>query len=240
MKNCALIFAGGTGTRMKNTSVPKQFLELYGKPIIIYTLEKFENHEEIDGIIVVCLEAWITRMWKYIRKFGITKVKAVVPGGASGQDSIHNGLVAATQYFPQDSLMLIHDGVRPLVAPETISRAIACADEHGNAITVVPATETIFLDNTDGMVGTILDRRQCEMARAPQCFLLMDLLELHQRAALEGRNDFIDSASMARHYDMPLYTVQGQTENIKITTPVDFYIFRAIVDAGESRKIFGL
>lgn len=240
MKNCALIFAGGTGTRMKNTSVPKQFLELYGKPIIVYTLEKFENHEEIDGIVIVCLEAWITRMWKYVRKFGITKVKAVVSGGGSGQESIRNGLVAATQYFPQDSLMLVHDGVRPLVAQETISRAIACANAHGNAITVVPATETIFLDSTDGMVGTILDRKQCQMARAPQCFLLMDLLGLHQKAELEGRNDFIDSASMARHYDVPLYTVEGTTENIKITTPVDFYIFRAIVDATENRKIFGL
>jgi 2-C-methyl-D-erythritol 4-phosphate cytidylyltransferase len=238
--NCALIFAGGTGRRMTTSSVPKQFLQLYGKPIIIYTLEKFEANDLVDGIIVVCLKDWIPRMKGYIKKFGITKVKDVVPGGESGQESIQNGLKAAGEYFPEDTIMLIHDGVRPLVAQNTITSAIRCAEEKGNAITVVPATETIFLDSTEGKVGKILDRKQCQMARAPQCFHLADLMALHKRAEAEHRTDFVDSASMARHYDVELYTVEGRSENIKITTPIDFYIFRAIVDANENSQIFGL
>ena len=239
--NVALIFAGGSGTRMTNASVPKQFLELYGKPIIIYTLEKFENHEDIQGIVVVCIREWIPKMRSYIRKFGITKVKAIVPGGATGQESIYHGLLQIRRLYPEDTTVLVHDGVRPLVDPETITHAIRRVEEVGNAVTVVPAIETIFLDNAEnGKVGKILDRKQCEMARAPQCFKLGELLECHEQARAEGRNDFIDSASMFRHYGHELYTVQGKSENIKITTPIDFYIFRAIVDAKENSRIFGI
>jgi 2-C-methyl-D-erythritol 4-phosphate cytidylyltransferase len=241
--NIALIFAGGTGTRMGRStqSVPKQFLELYGKPIIIYTLEKFENHDGIDGIVVVCLKDWIPQMRKYVNKFNLTKVRMIVPGGSTGQESIYNGLKAARKMYPDDTVILIHDGVRPLVASSTIAANIACVKEKGNAITVVPATETIFIDNSqDGRVGRILDRSQCAMARAPQGFRLGQILECHEKALSEGKKDFIDSASMIKYYGYELYTVQGRTENIKITTPIDFYIFRAIVDAHENSQIFGL
>jgi 2-C-methyl-D-erythritol 4-phosphate cytidylyltransferase len=241
--NIALIFAGGTGRRMSSSpdSVPKQFLELYGKPIIVYTLEKFENHDEIGGIIIVCLSSWIPQMRKYVRKFNLTKVRSIVPGGRNGQESIYHGLREAKTQYPDDTIVLVHDGVRPLVSPDTISKDIACVEKNGNAVTVVPATETIFLDNSDdGKVGRILDRSQCAMARAPQGFRLGQLLECHEKAKEEGKTDFIDSASMIKYFGYELYTVEGRTENIKITTPIDFYIFRAIVDAHESSKIFGL
>jgi 2-C-methyl-D-erythritol 4-phosphate cytidylyltransferase len=239
--NTALIFAGGTGKRMNSKAVPKQFLMLYGKPLIIYTLEKFENHPEIDGIVIACLEAWIPQMKKYCQKYEITKVRAIVPGGATGQESICNGLRSISSMYSKSDLVLIHDGVRPLVDPNTISNCIDCALEKGNAITVTPAIETIFLDNEkDGQVGRIIDRKQCLMARAPQCFRVGDIMSAHEKAIAEDKGDFIDSASMMKHYGHKLYTVEGRAENIKITTPVDFYMFRAIIDARENQQIFGL
>lgn len=239
--NIALIFAGGTGKRMNSKAVPKQFLQLYGKPIIIYTLEKFDNHEDIDAIVIVCLKAWIPEMKKFAEKFGLQKIKAIVPGGKTGQESIYNGLKAAASLYDSDSIVLIHDGVRPLIDATTITAAVAKAKEKGNAVTVTPAIETIFLDNdAEGQVGTILDRKTCHMAKAPQCFHLSDILDCHEKAIAEGRSDFIDSASMVKFYGHELYTVEGKSENIKITTPIDYYMFRAIIDASENSQIFGL
>ncbi|WP_026504014.1 IspD/TarI family cytidylyltransferase [Butyrivibrio sp. NC3005] len=239
--NVALIFAGGTGTRMNTKAVPKQFLMLYGKPLIIYTLEKFENHPEIDGIVISCLDAWIPQMKKYCEKYEITKVRSIVPGGSTGQESIYHGLKSISSMYSDDAVVLIHDGVRPLVDPDTITSAIEKTNEKGNAVTVTPAIETIFLDNeADGEVGRIIDRKKCLMARAPQCFKLGEIMEAHQKAISENRNDFIDSASMMKEYGHKLFTIEGKAENIKITTPIDFYLFRAIIDARENSQIFGL
>ncbi len=239
MKNVALVFAGGTGQRMNTKTRPKQFLELHGKPIIIYTLEQFENNEHIDGIVVACLQDWIPFLEKSIDKFGLKKVVAVVPGGMTGQDSIGLGLQAIAKHFDGDSIVLIHDGVRPLISQETIEDCLAMTAEKGSAITVVPAIETIIKED-DGRIVDVIDRETCKMAKAPQCFILDEILDAHKQAAAEGRNDFIDSASLMRHYGHELYVVEGTMENIKITTPSDFYVFRAYVDLQESSEIFGL
>ena len=155
--NVALIFAGGTGKRMNTKGVPKQFLELYGKPIIIYTIEKFENNDEIDGIVISCLREYIPKMWKLCNKFHITKVQAIVPGGETGQESIYHGLCKIDELFPGNSVVLVHDGVRPLVDTDTITNAVHCVREHGSAITVTPATETIITESKNGEIGKILD-----------------------------------------------------------------------------------
>ena len=141
--NISIIFAGGSGRRMNTKGRPKQFLEFRGKPIIIYTLELFDNHPEIDGIIVVCLKDWIPYLEKMLRKFEITKVKVVVPGGSTGQDSIYSGLKAVVENFPLNSTVLIHDGVRPLITDDTISNNIECVKKYGSCITCIPATETL-------------------------------------------------------------------------------------------------
>ena len=119
--NTVLIFAGGTGQRMNSKTLPKQFLELRGKPIIIYTLDQFDTHPDIDGIIVVCVESWIPFLEKQLRKFEISKVVEIVPGGETGQDSIYKGLNCASRHFSLDSCVLIHDGVRPLITQQTIT-----------------------------------------------------------------------------------------------------------------------
>ena len=238
--NTALILAGGTGQRMHTKSKPKQFLESNGKPIIVYTLEAFEFHEEIDAIVVVCLKDWIPYFEKLIRKFYLTKIQAIVPGGETRQLSIYNGLCAIKQLCGADDLVCIHDGVRPLVDYETISRVLACAKENGNAITTTPVTETIILESESGQIAEVLDRARCRTAKAPQCFHLGSLLEAHEKVLAINRTDFIDSASLMMHFGTKLFAAEGNPENIKITTPTDFYVFRAIVDAKKESQIFGL
>lgn len=241
MMNTAVIFAGGTGKRMNTKSIPKQFLELHGKPVIIYTLEKFDNHPEIDQIVLVCLESWIPYARKLLSKFQITKVADVVPGGKTGQESIYNGIAAAHRLSSDASdIVLIHDGVRPMIDEDTITSCLSCVREHGNAITTTPAIETIFVNGQDGQVGDIFNRSRCTMARAPQCFYLKDIYAAHQKAKAEGKADFIDSAMLMQYYGANLYTVDGPVENIKITTPMDFYLFRAMLDAKENMQIVGV
>ena len=241
--NAALIFAGGTGQRMNTRSVPKQFLQLHNKPIIVYTLEQFNEHPEIDAIVIACLESHIDYMKKLDDHFDLHKVKAVVPGGKTGQESIYNGLSAIKELCTasgEDPVVLVHDGVRPLIDQDTITACLRCVEQHGNAVTVVPAQETIVADCRDGLVGNIMARNRCSMARAPQCFYLSDLLKCHSQAIAQGRSDFIDSASLMQFYGHDVYTVEGKMENIKITTPMDFYIFRALADARENSQIFGI
>lgn len=238
--NIAVIFAGGTGQRMNTAAKPKQFLELHGKPILIYTLEHFQNHPMIDGIVLVCLSNYIPYCEELLRIFHITKVKKVVAGGKNGQESIFNGLSCAQQLYPENSVVLIHDGVRPLIDEDTITNAIKTVQTHNSAITVSSAVETIILKGENGNVGKILKRSECEIAKAPQCFYLADIYKAHLRARDEKKDDFIDSASLMQYYGYTLTTINGLSENIKITTPVDFYIFRAIIDARENLQILGL
>lgn len=237
--NYALIFAGGSGTRMNSRSRPKQFLQFYGKELIIYTLENFQNHPEIDGIVVVCIQDWIPYLEKLLQKYGIDKVKRIVPGGATGQESIYNGLCAIKEFSKPGDIVLVHDGVRPFVNESLISECIKCVKEHGSAITVTPAIETIVtLDN--GKIQTITDRSKCFHAKAPQCFYVDELFEAHEKARAEGNTNMIDSASLMKFYGHDLYTVKGNFDNIKITTPADFYTFKALYEVRENQQIFGL
>lgn len=240
--NIGLIFAGGVGQRMNTRTKPKQFLLLNGKEIIIHTIEHFEAHPQIDGIVVVCLQHWLAYLQALLTKYAIKKVRWLVPGGQTGQQSIRNGLraLAADPTVPRDALVLIHDGVRPLINEALITDNIACAEQYGNAITVTPAIETLIQVTAEDEVADILDRNVCRMARAPQTFRLADLLQAHERAEAEGKAEIIDSAMLMAHYGAKLHVVEGPVENIKITTPLDFYIFRAIYEARENSQIWGL
>lgn len=242
--NIAIIFAGGAGKRMNTVCRPKQFLELSGKPIIIYTIELFDNHPNIDGIVVVCIESWIPFLQKMLKKFEINKVIDIVSGGETGQKSIYNGLERAKVFCKhrnisdKETVVLIHDGVRPLITEQTITDNIKTVNEKGNCITCVPATETFIVKQTDGSLE-IPTRDNSLIARAPQSFILSDIYETHTLAQKEGRNDFIDSCTMMSYYGFHMNTVLGPMENIKITTPTDFFIFRAMVQVHENQQIFG-
>lgn len=238
--NIAVIFAGGSGKRMNTRSKPKQFLEYNGKPIIIYTLELFDNHPMVDAIVIACVEDWIPFMKKMLKKFEIDKVVKIVPGGETGQESIFNGLVAAEDFIKDsnDNIVLIHDGVRPLIVEETITDNIVTTREKGNCITCIPATETFVVKQEDGSLQ-IPTRANSLIARAPQSFYLKDILQAHRQAVSEGINNFIDSCTMMSHYGHKLSTIIGPMENIKITTPTDYFVFKAMVEVHENQQIFG-
>lgn len=239
MTNIAVVFAGGTGVRMNTKSKPKQFLELHGKPILVYTLEQFNSHPQIDGIILVVLKQWITYCKELVIKFQLKKVKAIIEGGDSAMESQKRGLIEASSLYNKDTVVLIHDGVRPLIDEKTISDNILSVQKMGSAITVTPAIETIVINSCDGTLGRIIERSSVKLARAPQSFYLKDILLAHERAYKDNKT-FIDSASMMQYYGYSLYPVEGRPENIKITTPNDFYTFRALVDARENSQIFGI
>ena len=238
--NYAVIFAGGTGTRMNSKTRPKQFLTLHGKEIIIYTLEHFENHPDIDGISVVCIEGWIDYLKKLLDKYQIKKVRWISPGGATGQESIYNGLNAMRGQIADDSIVLIHDGVRPLIDEELITNNIRMAEKKGTGITVVPAIETVMLVNEANEIVQSVDRKNCRVVRAPQSFKYKEILAEHDKMKKAGINDIIDSATLMKQAGYALYPVEGKPENIKITTPSDYYTFRAIVEAEENSQILGL
>lgn len=237
--NNVLIFAGGSGSRMNTTSRPKQFLQLHGKEIIVYTLENFQNHREIDNIVVSCKSDWIDYLWQLVEKYSLTKVRWIVEGGETGQMSIYNGLVELEKHCPADSIVLIHDGVRPFAGEQLISHCIKSVRQHGSAITIVPAVETIVTIENE-QIKTITDRSKCFLAKAPQCFVLSDLLSAHRQSQQDGEINAIDSASIMKKYGYNLFTVEGSYDNIKITTPADFYTFRALCDVHENQQIFGL
>lgn len=238
MKNIAVIFAGGVGTRMKTSELPKQFLMVHGKPIIVHTLEIFQNHPEIDGIICVCVEGWIDYMEDLKHRYRLEKIAKIVKGGRTGQLSIYNGLKAAEElYGTNETIVLIHDGVRPLISAETISANIASVKENGSAITSVPAQETLIIVDDNEKVSEIVDRSQARLARAPQSFYLKEILSAQENAIAQGLTNMTDSCTLLKHFGKKLVTIPGERNNIKITTPEDFYTFRALSDAKENLQL---
>lgn len=236
--NIAVVFAGGVGARMKS-GVPKQFLTVYDKPIIIHTLEKFQYCNAIDAIVVACVESHIERLRALCERFGISKVKKICPGGTSGQLSIYNGLLAAKDISEgKGDIVLIHDGVRPVIEEELLLQLIASVEKNGSAIACAPCVETVAIAGENGEILSTTDRSKSFLARAPQCFYLKDILANHKKALSEGREDFIDSCSMMAHYGTKLHMVECSRDNIKITTPDDFFLFKAILEARQNSQAF--
>lgn len=238
-KNIALIFAGGVGSRMNTKAKPKQFLDLHGKPIIVYTIEHFQNHANIDGIVVVMHPDWLRYMQELIERYQLSKVVEVVAGGETGQLSIFNGLECAEKHFSNDSTVLIHDGVRPLINQDIISANIEQVKRSGNAITTSPTIETFVVVDDDMVVQEVPARKHSRLAKAPQSFVLKDILDVHRQALKNGIKDSIDSCTLMNQYGHNVTLVEGPVENIKITTPTDYFMFRAIVESRENSQIFG-
>lgn len=240
MMNIGVIFAGGVGRRMNTKGKPKQFLEVHGKPIIVHTIDIFQNTEAIDAVVVVCISDWLDYMNNLVERFNLTKVKAVVAGGETGQMSIFKGLEAAEQLATDDAVVLIHDGVRPLINEEVINANIQSVKETGSAVTSVRAKETVVLVNDSSKISEVVDRTRSFIAKAPQSFYLSDILSIERDAISKGITDAIDSSTLMGMYNRELTIVEGPYENIKITTPDDFYMFKALYDARENEQIYGM
>ncbi len=235
----ALIFAGGTGRRMSTRSKPKQFLEIHGKPVIIYTLEHFEYHEMVDAVTVVCIEEWIEELWGLLKRYGITKVRQIVPGGGTGHDSIYLGLEAMKEFTGQQDIILIHDGVRPLINEELITLNIETVKKYGNAITCEPVRESSIRSEDGEVILEVPPRSQMYTAKAPQSFYYGDIVRLYEKAHEDGIRS-IDSSHLCSMYQEPMHMVLSTKNNMKITEPADYYICRALYDARESQQIFGI
>lgn len=239
--NIALLFAGGTGQRMKGNGTPKQFLEIFGKPTIIHTIQHFEDSNHIDAIAIVCIESWIDHLKNLLVTYNIKKVSAIIPGGKTGFDSRYFGLKYLFQNSNNPSLdiVLIHDGVRPMIDASLINKCISCTKSKGNAITVSKANETILYYDEKGSDTQFIDRSKCVFARAPQCFYLDKIFDCYNKALKEKKTDLIDSATIANYFGEQLHLIEGPIENIKITTSLDYFILRGIWEMAEFAKFFG-
>lgn len=241
MKNVAVIFAGGVGTRMRTKDKPKQFLEICNKPIIIYTLEHFENNPNIDAVIIACVKEWIPYLKELLYKFRIEKVRQIVPGGETGQLSIYNGLCAAKEILDgEDAIVLIHDGVRPLISSDLLTKNIECVKKYGSSITAGIVKETIVVVDDNGEIKQVPERSKSRVAKAPQCFWFNEIFDAHNKTISENKSNFIDSCTLMQYYGKKLYMIDGPYENIKITTPDDFYMMRAILQAKEDQQLYGI
>ena len=239
--NIAIIFAGGVGQRM-GSSIPKQFLYVYGKPIIIHTLEKFQYHDEIDKIYVACKKDLIPVFKEMVQKYNITKIpeKGILAGGKTGQDSIYNALKRASEENPGDSIVLIHDGVRPIINEDVISKNIECVKKYGSAITCTPAFETPFVSYDGESVAELPKRKYVYTAQAPQSFRLKDVLEMHEKVRKTNPDytDIIDTCTLMKTNGFDVRIIEGNRGNIKVTTPEDYIDLLARLSAEDQKQIF--
>lgn len=234
--NYALLTAGGSGTRM-NLDVPKQFVCVHDKPVIIYTLECFQKHPDIDGIVVACLEGWLSILQAYAKQYQISKLKWIVPGGSNGQASIKAGLQELKKYAAAEDIVLIHDGNRPIVSQDIISDAIVQCKRYGSAVAFIPCNEAVFIKDVDEhceMVSrSVLDRSTLIRTQTPHTFPLGKLLWAHGEAEKRGITDSVASCTLLADLGEALHFSIGSQFNFKITTKEDLQIFRSIIDAQE-------
>ena len=226
--NVALLTAAGSGTRM-HQDIPKQFIHVDNKPVIIYTMEAFQNHPSIDAIIVVTLDSWSAVLWAYAKRFNITKLKWVVPGAASGQASIFKGLQVLKQELSDDDVVLVHDGNRPLVSSEIISDSLATFRRYGNAVAAIPCTEVVF-ESDDGLSSCVsTERERLFRTQTPHTYTIGDLYGAHLEAQKRGITTTAASCMLMKELGRMTYFSKGSEENLKITTLDDLKIFKALL-----------
>lgn len=231
MKNIVLIIAGGVGARM-GQDIPKQFINVYDKPVIVYTLEAFQKHPSIDAIEVVCLDGWHDVLWAYAKQFGIAKLENIVSGGKNGQDSIRNGLYdIASRHNGSDDIVLVHDAIRPMVSNDIISDNIRVCRQYGNAITVVPCTAAMLKTFDSFSTEEQVPRDNLKITQTPQAFFLQDIIAAHKEALKKGITNSVASCTMYIELGRKLYMSAGSEKNLKLTTAEDIEIFKALLNA---------
>lgn len=229
--NIAMIIAGGKGVRM-NQDIPKQFLNIHDKPVIVYTMQAFQKHPEIDAILVVCIDGWQEILRAYANQFDITKLKWVVAGGENGQQSIYNGLQELRKYCKEEDMVLVHDAIRPNVSQEIISNCIAECRLNGSAITVIPCAEAMLLRREDGNSSeALISRDSLARTQTPQAFPLGKLLWAHEEAQKRGISNSVASCTLMVELGETVHFCPGSEKNIKITTTEDIEIFKALLQA---------
>lgn len=236
--NVAIIIAGGVGSRM-GEKIPKQFIVVKGKPVIIYTLEAFQNHPEIGAIEVVCVDGWQDTLRAYADQFGITKLKWIVDGGASGQESIRNGVYALEGEIDADDIVVIHDGVRPMLDEEVLTDVVRVCRNCGNAVTSMPYNEQIFIVDGDDPSTTkrYIPRETLRRVSTPQAYHFGNLIASYRRAFAEGIGISGSSYTNTMMVELgeTLHFAAGSDKNLKLTTPENLEMFRAYLAMGDAR-----
>lgn len=230
MKNIALVIAGGIGARTCQ-DIPKQFINVKDIPIIIYTLQAFQNHPQIDAIEVVCLDGWHDILKAYAKQFCITKLENIVNGGETGQDSIRNGLYdIAKRYQANDDIVLIHDSIRPMVSAEVISDNIRVCRTYGNATAVVPCTSVMLVTEDFTTSNNQIPRDNLKITQTPQAFFINELLDVHKKAMSMNLLPSIASCALYIEMGKKVFFSLGSEKNIKITTTEDIEIFQSLLE----------
>lgn len=242
--NYAIILAAGVGQRMRSGGMPKQFLKMMGKPIVIYTLEKFEQSEDIDKIVIVCHGAYVDHMQSLVNLYQISKVEKIIVGGSDRQKSLEHGLETIIEIGgKEEDVVVIHDGVRPLVSNTTISENIRVAKKCGCAITVHPVTESVVITAEETVyMDDFKKRADTYSLTAPQTFKLGNIIDAYKKIEQIDQGDIplLDAAMVYAKLGGEIQLVKEQSINIKITTPEDYYFLKAILELEENRFVFGL
>jgi 2-C-methyl-D-erythritol 4-phosphate cytidylyltransferase len=231
----ALLTAGGVGSRMKQ-EVPKQFIHVNDKPIIIYSLEAFQKHPDIDVIAVACLDGWANVLAAYARQYHITKLKHIVPAGETGQQSIRNGLLEFEKYYNAEDIVLVHDGVRPMLSQDVISDCIVATEKYGCGIASIPTAEAILYSEDASSSNEFYDRTKLQRTQTPHGFALGHLSNLHSQAEKKGITDTVASCTLAIELGEEVHFSLGSEKNLKVTTMEDLDIFKALLLAEELKK----
>ena len=227
-KNIALITAGGVGARM-GSEIPKQFINVFDKPVIIYTLECFQKHPDIDAIVVVCLQGWEMVLSAYAKQFGITKLESIVPGGETGFKSIINGILEIRKLFSDDDIVLVHDGIRPYLEKKVIDDNLEICRKYGNAITTLPCRAAMIYTE-DGIVGEReIDRDKLSFTQTPQTFRVGTLYEMQCEALQKGMTNTVAPVTLCTNLGYKVYFAPGSEKNVKLTVQDDIDIFKALL-----------
>jgi len=237
--NIALIVAAGSGSRMGNADKPKQFLPIYGKPLMIHTIEAFEVHDEIDAIVVVTNEAYIDQVKVWCKQYDLGKIKAVVAGGDSRQISVNNGLqaVKAISKDPKNDIVLIHDAARPLISQRIITDNIRVCEKYDAVDTVIKASDTIVRSANEETINDIPARNELYQGQTPQSFKLSLILDAHEYVKTHEVNNVTDDCKLVLSLGKEVRLVEGSKQNFKITTFDDLMMLKALLKIGKTEVL---
>ncbi len=232
MKNYVILLAGGVGKRM-GAEIPKQFIEVHGKPIIVYTIEKFQRNPQIEKIVVVCVDDWIDHLKGLIKKFELNKVEWITEGGKTGHDSIRNGVFFLKDKIKPDDYIIVHDAVRPVLPQKAIDEVLHVAHENGNASSSIACHPPIVYTEDFKSGIRDVDREHVMLTASPQAYRYSLALECYEKAEKENKHNFTFTSSLLIHCGERVYFAKGTTSNIKITQKEDLALFEALLNVPE-------
>ncbi len=228
VKKIALITASGIGSRM-GQDIPKQFLSVFDKPVVVYTMECFEKHPEIDAIVVVCLKGWENVLEAYAKQFNITKLVSIINGGETGFESIVKGTKEIKRLFDDEDIIIVHDGIRPNVSSDIISNNIAVCEKYGNGIVAIPCREAMIYTENHTSGDKEINRDNLVRTQTPHSFHVGELYKMQQEGIKRGLVNPVAMVSLLTFLGGTAYFSPGSEKNIKLTTPDDIEIFKALL-----------